>query len=59
MASGKDDRRSGFQAALARCRPLAAVLVATRLDRVTPHLHAVGPAGGRRPDPGRRLAWRR
>src|SRR5215210_2348072 len=28
VASGKDDRRPGFQAALARCRQLGAVLVA-------------------------------
>src|SRR3954471_23669592 len=28
IASGKDDRRPGFQAALARCRQLGAVLVA-------------------------------
>ncbi len=36
IASGKDDRRPGFQAALARCRQLGAVLVAARLDRITP-----------------------
>ena len=35
IASGKDDRRQGFQAALARCRQLGAMLVATRLDRIT------------------------
>jgi DNA invertase Pin-like site-specific DNA recombinase len=35
VASGKDDRRPGFQAALARCRQLGAVLVAARLDRIT------------------------
>jgi hypothetical protein len=35
VASGKDDCRPGFQAALARCRQLGAVLVAARLDRIT------------------------
>src|SRR3954449_5406241 len=35
VASGKDDRRAGFQAALARCRQLGAVLAAARLDRIT------------------------
>ena len=35
VASGKDDRRPGFQAALARCRQLGALLVAARLDRIT------------------------
>jgi DNA invertase Pin-like site-specific DNA recombinase len=35
IASGKDDRRPGFQAALARCRQLDAVLAAARLDRIT------------------------
>jgi DNA invertase Pin-like site-specific DNA recombinase len=35
IASGKDDRRPGFQAALARCRQLGAILVAARLDRIT------------------------
>ena len=33
IASGKDDQRPGFQAALTRCRQLGAVLVAARLDR--------------------------
>jgi hypothetical protein len=32
IASGKDDQRPGFQAALARCRQLGAVLAAARLD---------------------------
>ncbi|TPG38060.1 recombinase family protein [Roseomonas nepalensis] len=36
IASGKDDRRPGFQAALTRCRQLGAVLVAARLDRIIP-----------------------
>ena len=40
-ASGKDDRRLGFQAALARCRQLGAVLVATRLDRITRRAHTL------------------
>ena len=31
IASGKDDRRPGFQAALTRCRQLGAVLAAVRL----------------------------
>jgi DNA invertase Pin-like site-specific DNA recombinase len=35
VASGKDDRRAGFQAALLRCRQLGAILVAARLDRIT------------------------
>ena len=35
VASGKDDRRPGFQAALLRCRQLGAVLVGARLDRIT------------------------
>jgi DNA invertase Pin-like site-specific DNA recombinase len=34
LASGKDDRRPGFQAALTRCRQLGAVLAAARLDRI-------------------------
>ena len=41
IASGKDDRRPGFQAALARCRQLGAVLVAARLDRVTRRAHTL------------------
>ena len=38
---GKDDRRPGFQAALARCRQLGAVLVAARLDRITRRAHTL------------------
>lgn len=41
VASGKDDRRPGFQAALARCCQLGAVLVATRLDRITRRAHTL------------------
>jgi DNA invertase Pin-like site-specific DNA recombinase len=41
VASGKDDRRPGFQAALARCRQLGAVLVAGRLDRITRRAHTL------------------
>ena len=41
VASGKDDRRPGFQAALARCRQLDAVLVAARLDRITRRAHTL------------------
>src|SRR4051812_31606459 len=41
IASGKDDRRRGFQAALARCRQLGAVLVAARLDRITRRAHTL------------------
>jgi DNA invertase Pin-like site-specific DNA recombinase len=41
IASGKDDRRAGFQAALARCRQLGAVLVAARLDRITRRAHTL------------------
>jgi DNA invertase Pin-like site-specific DNA recombinase len=41
VASGKDDRRPGFQAALARCRQLGAMLVAARLDRITRRAHTL------------------
>ena len=41
IASGKDDRRPRFQAALARCRQLGATLVAARLDRITRRAHAL------------------
>jgi DNA invertase Pin-like site-specific DNA recombinase len=41
VASGKDDRRPGFQAALARCRQLGAILVAARLDRITRRAHTL------------------
>ncbi|GGJ35504.1 recombinase family protein [Neoroseomonas lacus] len=41
LASGKDDRRPGFQAALARCRQLDAALVAARLDRITRRAHTL------------------
>ena len=41
IASGKDDRRPGFQAALSRCRQLGAVLVAARLDRITRRAHTL------------------
>jgi len=41
VASGKDDRRAGFQAALLRCRQLGAVLVAARLDRITRRAHTL------------------
>jgi DNA invertase Pin-like site-specific DNA recombinase len=41
IASGKDDRRPGFQAALARCRQLDAMLVAARLDRITRRAHTL------------------
>ena len=41
IASGKDDRRPGFQGALARCRQLGAVLVAARLDRITRRAHTL------------------
>ena len=41
IASGKDDWRPGFQAALARCRQLGAVLVAARLDRITRRAHTL------------------
>src|SRR3954470_14927799 len=41
VASGKDDRRAGFQAALARCRQLGAVLAAARLDRITRRAHTL------------------
>ena len=41
VASGKDDSRPGFQAALARCRQLGAVLAAARLDRITRRAHTL------------------
>ncbi|WP_376093726.1 recombinase family protein [Roseomonas sp. CCTCC AB2023176] len=41
VASGKDDRRPGFQAALQRCRQLGAILVAARLDRITRRAHTL------------------
>jgi len=41
VASGKDDKRPGFQAALLRCRQLGAVLVAARLDRITRRAHTL------------------
>ena len=41
LSSGKDDHRPGFQAALARCRQLGAVLAAARLDRITRRAHTL------------------
>src|SRR3954462_4573193 len=41
IASGKNDRLPGFQAALARCRPFRAALVAARLDRITRRAHTL------------------
>jgi DNA invertase Pin-like site-specific DNA recombinase len=41
VASGKDDSRPGFHAALARCRQLGAVLAAARLDRITRRAHTL------------------
>lgn len=41
IASGKDDHRPGFQAALTRCRQLGAVLLAARLDRITRRAHTL------------------
>ncbi len=41
VASGKDDKRPGFQAALARCRQLGAVLAAARSDRITRRAHTL------------------
>ena len=41
IASGKDDRRLGFQSALAACRRLGATLVAARLDRITRRAHTL------------------
>ncbi|HYI82822.1 MAG TPA: recombinase family protein [Acetobacteraceae bacterium] len=41
VASGRDDRRPGFRAALARCRQLGAVLVVARLDRITRRAHTL------------------
>nr|WP_246525821.1 recombinase family protein [Neoroseomonas oryzicola] len=39
IASGKDDRRPGFQAALARCRQPDAVEMAERIDCITRRAH--------------------
>ena len=41
VASGKDARRPGFHAALARCRQLGATLVSARLDRITRRAHTL------------------
>ncbi len=41
IASGKDDRRAVFQAALRRCRQIGAILVAARLDRITRRAHTL------------------
>jgi hypothetical protein len=41
VAGGKDDRRPGFRAALARCRQLGAMLAAARLDRITRRAHTL------------------
>jgi DNA invertase Pin-like site-specific DNA recombinase len=41
IASGKDDHRPGFQAALTRCRQLGAVLAAARLDRIARRAHTL------------------
>lgn len=41
VASGKDDHRPGFQAALEACRRLGATLVAARLDRITRRAHTL------------------
>ncbi len=37
----QDDRRPGFQSALAYCRQLGAILVAARLDRITRRAHTL------------------
>jgi DNA invertase Pin-like site-specific DNA recombinase len=44
VASGKDDRRLGFQSALTRCRQLGAILVAARLP-YDAHLRGDGSEG--------------
>lgn len=41
VASGKDDRRPGFQAALTRSRHLDPVLVAAQLHRITHRAHTL------------------
>ena len=43
IASGEDDHRPGFQAALARRRQLWAVVVAARLGRITRWAHMLSP----------------
>ena len=61
IASGKDDRRAGFQAALTRCSQLGAILVAARLDRITRRAHTLsqlledGYSTGRPICPGRTI----
>ncbi|MDB5851810.1 MAG: Site-specific recombinase [Rhodoferax sp.] len=55
IASGKDDRRLGFQAALLKCRQLGAVLVAARLDRITRRAYAAKLPGLIRRDPPNRI----
>jgi len=41
IASCKDDRRPGLQAALVRCRQLDAILIFARLDRITRRTHTL------------------
>jgi DNA invertase Pin-like site-specific DNA recombinase len=41
VASGKDDQRPDVESALLRCRPLGAVLVTARLDRITRRAHTL------------------
>jgi DNA invertase Pin-like site-specific DNA recombinase len=41
VASGTSDARPGYQAALAKCRRMGALLIATRLDRITRQAHSV------------------
>jgi DNA invertase Pin-like site-specific DNA recombinase len=41
VASGKDDRRPGYHAALTRCRQPGAVLAAARLNRITRRAHTL------------------
>jgi DNA invertase Pin-like site-specific DNA recombinase len=41
VASGKSDRRPGFQAALAECRRMGAFLVAAKLDRISRRAHTL------------------
>jgi DNA invertase Pin-like site-specific DNA recombinase len=53
IASGKDDRRPGFQAALLKCRQLGAVLAAARLDRITRRAHTLSSFWGRAMPSGR------
>ena len=56
VASGKDDQRQGFLAALAACRRLGATLVAASLDRIIRRAHTMSQLLEDRCRYGRRTA---